>query len=162
MSSRPPWASGRLHAIRVMVSVVLSVTALLLVAGCSGGDRNQPTSEPSAAPGITGAPPAARALGQQQNASLSALAVVKALARSGFLVPNPLDVTTQICRSNGCDQSIVTDTLRVTSFPSPEAAKLYAHQHGLRHSENVVVAFPPVMATTEQDKYWSAIVKMFP
>jgi len=92
---------------------------------------------------------------------VSPRAVVQALARGGFPVPNPLDVTAQICPSNGCDQSIITDTLRVTSFPSPEAANRYAHQRGLRQTANLVVAFPPVMSTTEQDEYWSAIVSMF-
>ena len=93
---------------------------------------------------------------------MSAPAVVAALALRGFLVPNMLDVTDQTCPAAGCTQALVTDTLRVTSFPSPQAATHYAQQRGLRHWQNVVVAFPPVMALSEQDKYWSAIVRIFP
>ena len=119
------------------MSVVATVTALVLVAACAAGDRDRAPSLPSTAPGFAGSPPAARALGQEGTASLTARAVIQGLARSGLLVPNPLDVTAQICPSNGCDQSIVTDTVRVTSFPSPEAAKRYAHQRGLRRPETL-------------------------
>ena len=94
--------------------------------------------------------------------SMSARAVVAALALRGFLVPNMLDITDQTCPAVGCNQALVTDTMRVTSFPSPDAATHYAQQRGLRHWQNVVVAFPPVMAASDQDKYWSAIVRIFP
>jgi hypothetical protein len=88
--------------------------------------------------------------------------VVAALGMRGFPVPNLLDVTDQICPSAGCTQSLVADTLRVTSFPTADAATRYAQKRGLRHVHNVVVAFPPVMVASEQDRYWSAIMRIFP
>ena len=45
---------------------------------------------------------------------------------------------------------------------SPSAATHYAQGRGLRHWHNIVVAFPPVMSASEQDRYWSAIVEIFP
>lgn len=141
---------------------LLPVLTLLFLTGCAGADRTQPTTHASPMPSIGAAAPRARPLGQQRHGSLSARAVVQGLAQNGFLVPNPLDVTAQICPANGCDQSIVTDTLRVTSFRSPDAAKRYAHERGLRRSDNIVVAFPPVMPATEQDTYWSAILRICP
>jgi hypothetical protein len=136
--------------------------ATLFVAGCTDTDADRRPRETSAAARPSGDPSPVRPLGQNENDAIWARAVVTALALRGFLVPNPLDVTDQICPAAGCDQSLVTDTLRVTSFSTPNAATRYAQEHGLRHLHNVVVAFPPVMATNDQDKYWSAIVMIFP
>ena len=147
---------------RPVMAVVSSVTVLLLLAGCASADFDRTAGEPSAATSSGAASPDARALGEQKDESISAREVVAALALRGFLVPNMLDVTDQICPTVGCDQVLVTDTLRVTSFPSAHAATRYAQERGLRHRQNIVVAFPPVMAASEQDKYWSAIVRIFP
>ena len=149
-------------AVRRRTMLVWPLTAVLLLAGCSGAEGDQSARGPAAAPRSSDASSAARPLGEHNDESMSARAVVAALALRGFLVPNILDVTDQTCPAVGCAQALVTDTMRVTSFPSPDAATHYAQQRGLRHWQNVVVAFPPVMAASDQDKYWSAIVRIFP
>jgi hypothetical protein len=146
---------------RQIVRLLLAVTAALFVAGC-GTDVGRRVGESSAAASPGGDSSPARPLGQYEDGSISARQVVAALALRGFLVPNLLDITDQICPAAGCDQSLVADTLRVTSFPTPNAATRYAQEHKLRHLHNVVVALPPVMVSSEQDRYWSAIVRIFP
>jgi hypothetical protein len=93
---------------------------------------------------------------------MSALSVVEGLSRRGFLVPNPLDTTALECRSSGCTQSIVTDTLRVMSFSAAADAARYAHTHGLNLSGNVVVSFAPPLTPAHRSRYWSAIVGLDP
>ena len=161
MSAGPDLAPAYQRATRALLKVLLPVTALFVVGACAGGAPHSPAGESSVTPSSRGALPAARTLGQQQKVSMSARAVVSALSHSGMLVPNPLDITAQLCPATGCDQSVVTDTLRVTSFPTPEAAQRYARQHRLRRSGNIVVAFPPVLKAADRDKYWSAVVEMF-
>jgi len=161
VSARPQPIPGCRRVTGAIVKALLPVASLILVTACAGVAPHSPAGEPSAAPSSRGAPPAASTLGQEQKVSRSALAVVHDLSRSGMLVPNPMDITALVCPSNGCDQSIVTDTLRVTSFPTSEAAQRYARQHGLRRSGNVVVAFPPVLTAADRDRYWSAIDEMF-
>jgi hypothetical protein len=138
------------------------LTAVLLLGGCTGAEGDPTARESTTAERSGDASSAARPLGDHQDESMSARAVVAALALRGFLVPNMLDITDQTCPAVGCSQALVTDTMRVTSFPSPDAATRYAQQRGLRHWQNVVVAFPPVMAASDQDKYWSAIIRIFP
>ena len=146
-----------------MTAVFLTMIVVPLLAACGAPDRGAGTAAPSAPAAIGDAPPTADELSAPKtDASLPAHAVVERLAQNGYSVPNALDVTAQLCPSSGCAQSIVTDTLRVTSFPSPQAAQRYARERGMRYWRNVVVTFPPVMPTTEQDKYWSAIVRLFP
>ena len=140
----------------------LWVIAMLFVSGCAGGDGAHNAPAAFAAPSTPGALPGVRPLGQDANGSPSARTVVAALALRGFFVPNLLDITDQICPAAGCIQSVVSDTMRVTSFSSPSAATHYAQERGLRHWHNIVVAFPPVMSASEQDRYWSAIVEIFP
>jgi hypothetical protein len=150
------------RAVRRRTMLVWPLMAVLLLAGCSVAEGDQGARGPATAARSSDASSPARPLGEHQDESLSARAVVAALALRGFLVPNILDVTDQTCPAVGCTQALVTDTMRVTSFPSPDAATHYAQQRGLRHWQNVVVAFPPVMAAGDQDKYWSAIVRIFP
>ena len=154
-------AFGSWHPARTVLSVCCPAVALLLAAGCAGSEPAAP--KPATAPTVDGgAPPAAHALSEHENGAVSAGAVVQALRQRGLLVPNPMDITAQMCPANRCDQSIVTDTVRVTSFPSSEAARHYADEHRLHCSHNVVAAFPPVLSIAQQDKYWSAIAGLFP
>lgn len=153
--------SGTRSLARAVVSMCCPAVAMLVLAGCAG---TGPAAPKSATPPIVdgGAPPAAHALNEHEKGAVSAGAVVQALRQRGLLVPNPMDVTAQMCPSSRCDQSIVTDTVRVTSFPSSEAARHYADEHGLHCSHNVVAAFPPVLSIAQQDKFWSAIAGLFP
>ena len=145
--------------LRVAIATVVTLTAAVLVSACAG--RDQPAVQAPAAASASGSSSAVP-LGEHGDRSLSARAVVAALALRGFLVPNLMDVTDQICPTAGCDHSLVTDTLRITSFASQEAAAQYAHEHGVRNWHNIVIAFPPTMPAGEQDKYWSAIATTFP
>ena len=138
------------------------VGAALAVAGCAGGQAQPSVGEPAAAPSAATPPPAATALGQQNHRPMSAHAVVQALTRSGLLAPNPLDTTAEDCPHSGCTQSIITDTLRVTSFPAPADAARYAKERGLRSSGNIVVTFAPPLTPADRSRYWSAIVRLDP
>jgi hypothetical protein len=89
--------------------------------------------------------------------ALTARGVVDALDRSGFAVPNPLDTTAQECPAAGCEQSIVTDTLRVKSFRTTAQAQTYAADRGLDQVATVVVAFAPPVSKDEQARYWAQI-----
>ena len=60
----------------------------------------------------------------------------------------------------GCDQSIVTDTLRVKSFPTTGRAEIYAKDRGLDQVETVVVSFAPPIPQAERDRYWAQIQKL--
>ena len=160
--STPAQAVVRRASRRPAMNVFSSLTALLLLAGCGSADFDRTTGGPPAAATSGAVSPDARELGEDNDELISARAVVAALALRGYLVPNMLDVTDQICPTVGCAQVLVTDTLRVTSFASPDAATDYAQERGLRHRQNIVVAFPPVMTASDQDKYWSAIVRIFP
>lgn len=150
-----PWRSAR-----TLLRVCCPGIAMLMPAGCAGAGPTTPKPAPSATV-EEGAAPTAHAMSERGNGPASARAVVQALRQSGLLVPNPMDVTAQMCPSSGCDQSIVTDTIRVTSFPSTDAARRYAAGHGLHCSRNVVAAFPPVLSIAQQDEYWSAIAGLF-
>lgn len=57
-------------------------------------------------------------------------------------------------------QSIVTDTLRVKSFPSTAAARTYAQQNGLDQVQTIVVRFAPPVPKADQDRYWAQIQAM--
>ena len=133
----------------------LCLTAGVLLMGCS--------SQPAAPTGSEspGAPPRATAPtrgGEMQ--ALTARGIVDELTRMGFAVPNPLDTTAQECPAAGCDQSIVTDTLRVKSFPSTGKAEIYARDRGLDQVETIVVSFAPPVSQAEQDRYWAQIQKL--
>lgn len=87
----------------------------------------------------------------------SAAAVVQALGNAGIPVPRPVDTTALECPSAGCEQSIVTDTLRVKSFATPQKAAHYAAAQGLRSDSNIVVAFAPPVNEAARDRYWAAV-----
>lgn len=140
----------------------LSVIAMLFAAGCADADIAHGAIPAFASSSSSRAPSEVRPPGRDGKGSPSAQTVVAALALRGFMVPNPLEITDQVCPAEGCNQSVVSDTMRVTSFSSPNAARHYAQERGLRHWHNIAVAFPPVMSATEQDRYWSAIVEIFP
>lgn len=83
--------------------------------------------------------------------------LVAALAAAGLTVPNPLDITSQECRSVGCAQAVVTDTVRITSFPTKAQAKSFAAPRGLYQSGKFVVAFAPPLTEVERIPYRTAI-----
>jgi hypothetical protein len=89
--------------------------------------------------------------------ALTARGLVDALDKTGFAVPNPLDTTAQECPAAGCDQSIVTDTLRVKSFSTTSRAQTYAGNHALFQVETIVVAFAAPVSQAERDRYRTQI-----
>jgi hypothetical protein len=92
--------------------------------------------------------------------ALTALGVVHRLTGAGLSAPNPLDTTAHDCPAIGCDQSIVTDTLRVKSFPTTAQAERYALPRGLYQVETVVVAFAPPLSEAERARYRAEIQKL--
>ncbi|OYN77476.1 hypothetical protein CG716_18245 [Mycolicibacterium sphagni] len=92
--------------------------------------------------------------------ALSARGLVSALKTAGFAVPNPLDTTVQDCSADGCQQSIVTDTLRVESFATTAQAQQYAADRGFYQVETVVVSFAPPLPETERARYRTEIQKL--
>lgn len=75
-------------------------------------------------------------------------------------VPNALDTTAQECAVAGCDQAVVTDTLRVKSFATPELSSRYASPRGLDHAGAIVVSFAPPVSETARAEYWGQIQKV--
>lgn len=92
--------------------------------------------------------------------ALSARSLVNALNTAGFAVPNPLDTTRQDCSVDGCEQSIVTDTLRVESFATTAQAEQYAADRGFYQVETIVVSFAPPLPETERVRYRTEIQKL--
>lgn len=86
--------------------------------------------------------------------------VVHALERANLAVPNALDTTSQECPVAGCDQAVVTDTLRVKSFATAQLSTRYASARGLDHAGTIVVSFAPPIAATERAQYWEQIQKL--
>lgn len=89
--------------------------------------------------------------------ALTARGVVVSLNEKGFAAPNPVDTTAQECPDAGCDQSIVTDTLRLKSFLTTARAETYAADHGLFQVQTIVVAFAPPVPEAEQARYRAEI-----
>jgi hypothetical protein len=83
--------------------------------------------------------------------------VVRALSRSGLAVPNALDTTAQECAAVGCDQAVVTDTLRVKSFADSSQARRYAAAHGLDCISTIVVSFAPPVEAADRERYLDEI-----
>ncbi len=79
--------------------------------------------------------------------------MVNALADAGLAVPEPLDNTDTECRDRGCEQSVVTDTLRIKTFPTTEGAARYAAPRGLYRTDTIVVAFAPPLTAAERKPY---------
>ena len=92
--------------------------------------------------------------------ALTARGLVNELARAGFSVPNLLDTSRQDCPSVGCDQSIVTDTLRVKSFATTTQAERYAAPRGFYHVATIVVSFAPPISESEQARYRAEIQRI--
>ncbi|ORB50127.1 hypothetical protein BST42_20470 [Mycolicibacterium rhodesiae] len=93
---------------------------------------------------------------------LTAAGLVAALTADGVAVPNPIDTTAQECPAAGCEQSIVTDTLRVKSFATVRQAKWYSVAAGLPRFANIVVEFAPPLTVGERDVYLEAIGRLLP
>jgi hypothetical protein len=91
---------------------------------------------------------------------LTAAHVVHALTSAGLPAPYPLDTTAYECRVAKCEQSIVTDTLRVKSFDTADAAAKYAEPRGLNHISTFVVSFAPPLSQTDRQRYWSEITRL--
>jgi hypothetical protein len=121
-----------------------------LVTSCSSRPPGYPAAATSAQAGASVAATATRA---GELGSLTAHGIVAALQSSGFAAPNPVDTTAQECPTAGCDQSVVTDTLRVKSFSSTAAAQSYAADNGLFQTGTIVVAFAPPVTPADQDRY---------
>ncbi|HKV22890.1 MAG TPA: hypothetical protein VJR50_27955 [Mycobacterium sp.] len=124
--------------------VVALAAASLTVGGCSSARDSglAITPQPAAADAST------------------ALGVIDALDRAGFAVPNPLDTTKQVCPRLGCLQSIVSDTVRISSFPT----SAQAHRSMLPGADSqvgrFVVRFAPPMSEERKAQYWSKIRTM--
>ncbi|PRC59777.1 hypothetical protein C6A85_21685, partial [Mycobacterium sp. ITM-2017-0098] len=65
--------------------------------------------------------------------------LVASLAAAGLTVPNALDITSREGRAVGCAQAVVTDTVRITSFPTTAQAEGFATPRGLYQTGKFVV-----------------------
>ena len=131
--------------------LVVILLMVCLVGGCASRVPGYPAPATSAPAGPSSIPATGTRGGEL--GSLTAHGLVTELERSGFAVPNPVDTTAQECPAAHCDQSVVTDTLRVKSFSTTAAAESYAASRGLFQTGTIVVAFAPPVAPAEQDRY---------
>ena len=129
------------HLVRNISFAVIATIAAITPSGCASS---------------TGGAPVDRG----RDSTLTAEVVVRLLAQHGILVPNPLETTLQECPSAGCQQSFVTDTLRVKSFATERQAARYAKVHGANRERNVVVTFAPPLSRSDRYRYWKAIEKI--
>lgn len=83
--------------------------------------------------------------------------LLTSLSRAGLPVRNALDTTSHECRTVGCAQAVVTDTVRITSFPTTGQAKSFAASRGLYQAGKFVVAFAPPLTEAERVPYRTAI-----
>src|SRR4051812_4885442 len=125
-------------------SELACLTVGCLLSGCS---NHPPTYQGPATSAAGPRSAGATAMRGGELGALTARGLVDALAEAGFAVPNPLDTTAQVCPAAGCDQSIVTDTLRIKSFANTSGAQSYAGDHGLFQVETIVVAFAASVLT---------------
>ncbi len=86
--------------------------------------------------------------------------LVKALAGGDLDILHPVDNTSRECPLVGCEQSVVTDRLRVKSFATTGQAQRFAADRGLLQVETIVVEFAPAVSKAERDRYWTEIVKL--
>ncbi|WP_422746715.1 hypothetical protein ACN27E_03925 [Mycobacterium sp. WMMD1722] len=131
------------------------LTAGCLLGACSPDRAVDPDPVPPSVAGSPAAGPSATRGGELD--ALTARGLVDALHRAGAAVPNPRDATAQECPAAGCDQAVVTDTLRVDSFATTGRAQVYAGQRGLFQVETVVVAFAPSVPAAQRDRYVAQI-----
>ena len=155
-----PDRSSRGHRPQLWHARVGAVAALvpIFVAACATATPNihQPSSVGVSSAGS--APLGSSVSAQRRSPVVTAASIVDSLARKGFEVPNQLDTTAQECPDAGCEQSIVTDTLRVKSFSTARRATFYAMAHALRHVSTVAVSFAPPLTPSARERYWAAIV----
>lgn len=90
----------------------------------------------------------------------TARGLADALEDAGLAVPNAVDTTTQECRSVDCTQSIVTDTLRIKSFPTTTLAQRYASSRGLPRAGAVVISFAPPLTDADRYRYRTEIQRL--
>lgn len=85
--------------------------------------------------------------------ALSARGVVNALVAAGFPAPNAVDTTAQECPASACEQSVVTDTVRVKSFDTTSRAQNFAASRDLFQLETIVVEFAPPLSEQDRARY---------
>lgn len=93
---------------------------------------------------------------------LTAAALVAVLTAEGVAVPDPIDTTAQECPAAGCQQAVVTDTMRVKSFATVTRAEWYAVAHDLPRFANIVVEFAPPLTAAQRNGYLAAIGRLLP
>ena len=138
-----------------MIAVLLAAC----VCGC-GGTTVGPPPASSDTSTQHGTPLASSGTRGGARSKQTAWGVVHALSRAGFAATNPLDTTAQECPSAGCQESVVTDQLRVKSYASPSSASRYATAHGLKCIGTIVVSFAPPLSASEREKYWTEVVRL--
>jgi hypothetical protein len=136
----------------VLLSCVLSV-------GCSGTAPTPPTSAAASSPAPS-RPDGALPTRQGELGALTAKGLLDALGRDGFPAHNPVDTTAQECPAAGCLQSIVTDRLRVKSFPTTGQAQIYAADRNLYQVTTLVVDFAPPVTPAQRLRYQAEIQKL--
>jgi hypothetical protein len=139
--------------LRAAVPVALAAIA----AACAGQAPHGAMSSSASAPTTTA--PAVQQLGHVAQKQISPWTIIGFLRGRGLPAPNALDVTDQACHNPQCRQSVITDTVQVTSFASASAARAYAHPRGLRVVDDIVVTFAPVLNPTEREQLWSAVTE---
>jgi hypothetical protein len=145
----------------VTCGVVCSVSLILAVAGCSNTSMKTSTPESSqtSARGVPGT--SSYAAGHRSEAgALTASDVIDRLARNGFASFHPVDTTVQECRTAGCEQAFVTDTLRIKSFATSTEARRYAAPRNLKQVGTIAVLFAPPLSDNERQIYWAEIVRI--
>ncbi|MDQ2637184.1 MAG: hypothetical protein M3Y83_09940 [Actinomycetota bacterium] len=135
-----------------------AAVALLALSACA---EPAPSTGPPPATSSADSQPLGASTERNAHAQpLTADEVIRGLSRAGLAAPHPVDTTAQECDFAQCEQSVVTDTLRVKSFATPAQAMQYAVPRGLKHVGPVTVSFPPHMPQAERQKYWSAIAAL--
>ena len=138
-------------------AVTAAGAAVLVLALGACAEPAPPTGTPPATSSADSQPLGASTSGQAPLQALTVDEVLRALNRAGLPAPNPVDTTSQECGPAQCEQSVVTDTLRVKSFASPAQAAQYAVPRRIKHVGTVTVSFPPHLPPAEQQRYWSVI-----
>ncbi|TPG31885.1 hypothetical protein [Mycolicibacterium hodleri] len=144
----------------LLVGMFLRIFAACLATGClvsSCASRSPGYPAPASSQVAATSASAGTATRGGELGALTARGLVNALNDTGFAAPNPVDTTAQECPAAGCDQSIVTDTLRAKSFLSTAKAQTYAGDQGLYQVGTIVVAFAPPISKAEQARYWAHI-----
>lgn len=84
--------------------------------------------------------------------------IVSSIADAGLPVPNPRDVTQQMCPDLGCQARVDTDTVSVMEFPSTGSAESYAGSTvDVFQVVNVVVTFAPTVSPVHRAEYERAV-----